>query len=150
METSVHALRLMCSGLFDEFPNMQLILGHLGERIPFDLWRLDRRLKVDPQGLPAKKSMRHYMRNNVHVTTSGQFYDPPFHLTINEVGVERVLFSVDYPFESMKDGSEWFNKADISEADRLTIGRTNAIKLFKLPPLSKCCGSLKFESLPII
>jgi gamma-resorcylate decarboxylase len=133
METSVHALRLMCSGLFDEFPRIQLILGHLGERIPFDLWRLDRRLEVDPHGLPAKKSMRHYMCNNVHVTTSGQFYDPPFHLTIKEVGVERVLFSVDYPFESMKDGSEWFDKSDISEGDRLTIGRTNAIKLFKLP-----------------
>jgi 2,3-dihydroxybenzoate decarboxylase len=133
METSVHALRLMCSGLFDEHPNLQLILGHLGERIPFDLWRLDHRLEVDPKGVPAKKSIRHYMQKNVHVTTSGQFYDPPLHLTMNEVGVERVLFSVDYPFEPMKDGCEWFDNADLSDGDRKTIGRTNAIKLFGLP-----------------
>ena len=133
METSVHALRLMCSGLFDEHPNLQLILGHLGERIPFDLWRLDHRLEVDPKGVPAKKSIRHYMQNNIHVTTSGQFYDPPLHLTMNEVGVDRVLFSVDYPFEPMKDGCEWFDHADLSDGDRKTIGRTNAIKLFDLP-----------------
>ena len=133
METSVHALRLMCSGLFDEHPNLQLVLGHLGERIPFDLWRLDHRLEVDPQGLPAKKPMRHYMRNNVHLTTSGQFHDPPLHLTMTEVGVDRVLFSVDYPFEPMKDGCEWFDNAELSDEDRLAIGRTNAIKLFKLP-----------------
>jgi 2,3-dihydroxybenzoate decarboxylase len=133
METSVHALRLMCSGIFDEYPKTQLILGHLGERIPFDLWRLDHRLKVDPQGLPAKKSIRYYMQNNVYVTTSGQFYDPPLHLTMKEVGVDRVLFSVDYPFESMKDGSEWFDNAKISDTDRLAIGRTNAVKLFNLP-----------------
>ena len=132
METSVHALRIMCSGIFDKHPNLNLILGHLGERIPFDLWRLDHRLKVDPQGLPAKKSIRHYMRNNVYVTTSGQFYDPPLHLTMKEIGVDRVLFSVDYPFESMKDGSEWFDNADISDEDRLKIGRENTIKLFKL------------------
>jgi 2,3-dihydroxybenzoate decarboxylase len=133
METSVHALRLMCSGLFDEHPNLQLVLGHLGERIPFDLWRLDHRLEVDPRGVPAKKSIRHYMQNNVHVTTSGQFYDPPLHLTMKEVGVDRVLFSVDYPFEPMKDGCEWFHSAELSDEDRITIGRTNAIKLFDLP-----------------
>jgi predicted TIM-barrel fold metal-dependent hydrolase len=132
METSVHALRLMCSGIFDEHPNLQLILGHLGERIPFDLWRLDHRLEVDPQGLPAKKSIRYYMQNNVHVTTSGQFYDPPLHLTMKEVGVDRVLFSVDYPFESMENGSAWFDNADISDEDRLAMGRTNAVKLFNL------------------
>ena len=132
METSVHALRLMCSGLFDEHPKLQLILGHLGERIPFDLWRLDHRLEVDPKGLPARKSIRHYLQNNVHVTTSGQFHDPPLHLTMKELGVDRVLFSVDYPFEPMKDGCEWFDDADLSDADRLAIGRTNAIKLFSL------------------
>lgn len=72
------------------------------------------------------------MQNNVHVTTSGQFYDPPLHLTMKEVGVDRVLFSVDYPFESMENGSAWFDNADISDEDRLAMGRTNAVKLFNL------------------
>ena len=78
----------MGSGLFDEYPKLQLVIGHLGERIPFDLWRLDHRLKKSPQGIPAKKTMREYMRNNVHLTTSGQFYDPPLHLAMHEVATE--------------------------------------------------------------
>lgn len=132
METALHALRLMCSGLFDDHPRVQLILGHLGERILFDLWRLDHRLEVDPQGLPARKSMRDYLRNNVHVTTSGQFHDPPLHLAMTELGVDRIMFSVDYPFESMQAGAEWFDKAQLSENDRQAIGRTNAIELLGL------------------
>ena len=132
LETAMHTLRLMGSGLFDDFPNLQLIVGHLGERIPFDLWRLDHRLKKSPQGIPAKKTMREYMCNNIHLTTSGQFYDPPLHLAMHEVGVERIMFSVDYPFETTKDACTWFDSAELSKADRLTIGRNNAINLFNL------------------
>jgi len=128
----MHALRLMGSGLFDEYPKLQLVIGHLGERIPFDLWRLDHRLKKSPQGIPAKKTMREYMRNNVHLTTSGQFYDPPLHLTMHEVGVERIMFSVDYPFETTEDACVWFDDAVLTEPERLAIGRNNAIKLFNL------------------
>ena len=132
LETAMHALRLMGSGLFDEYPKLQLVMGHLGERIPFDLWRLDHRLKKSPQGIPAKKTMREYMRNNVHLTTSGQFYDPPLHLTMHEVGVERIMFSVDYPFETTEDACVWFDDAVLTEPERLAIGRDNAIKLFNL------------------
>ena len=128
----MHTLRLMGSGLFDDYPKLQLVLGHLGERIPFDLWRLDHRLKKSPQGIPAKKSMREYMCNNIHLTTSGQFYDPPLHLCMQEVGVERIMFSVDYPFETTEDACNWFDDAELMEADRLSIGRINAIKLFNL------------------
>ena len=136
METSVHALRLMCSGLFDDHPKLQLVLGHLGERIPFDLWRVDQRLKIDPRGVPAKKTVRYYLKNNFHVSTSGQFHDPPLHLAMTEIGTDRVLFSVDYPFEPMKQGCNWFDNAALAEEDRLAIGRNNAIKLFKLPLMS--------------
>lgn len=132
LDASLHALRLMCSGLFDDHPRLQLVLGHLGERIPFDLWRVDHRIVSDPQGIPAKKSLREYMRENVHITTSGQFYDPPLHLCMTEVGVDRIMFSVDYPFESMEVGCNWFDNADLADSDRLAIGRTNATKLFKL------------------
>ena len=132
METALHALRLMCSGLFDNHPKLQLILGHLGERIPFDLWRLDNRLGVDPQGLPARRTMREYLHSNIHVTTSGQFHSPPLHLAMTELGADRILFSIDYPFESMQAGADWFDNAELSDEDRLAIGRTNAVKLLGL------------------
>ena len=131
-DAALHALRLMCSGLFDDYPNLQLILGHLGERIPFDLWRVDHRIEEDPKKIPAQKSLREYMRTNVHVTTSGQFYDPPLHLTLNELGIDRVMFSVDYPFESMEKGCNWFDNAKLTKEEQIAIGRTNAIKLLKL------------------
>src|SRR5580692_4187199 len=74
-ETAIHALRLMGSGLFDDYPKLQIVLGHLGERIPFDLWRLDHRLTKVP-GRPAKRTMSEYFRTNIHVTTSGHFSTP--------------------------------------------------------------------------
>lgn len=132
METALHTLRLLGSGVFDDYPDVQLIVGHLGERIPYDLWRLDHRIKKSPQGLPAKKTMREYMLQNVHLTTSGNFHDPTLHCAMTEVGVDRIMFSVDYPFETTADAATWFDKSDISEEERLQIGRTNAINLFKL------------------
>ena len=131
-ETSIHALRLMTSGVFDAFPRAQLIIGHLGEHIPYDIWRIDHRLEKSPQGIPAKKSIREYMTENVHLTTAGKFYDPALHFAMGEVGVERIMFSADYPYETMSDAVNWFDNADLSEEDRLKIGRTNAIELLKL------------------
>ncbi len=131
-QTSVHTLRLICSGLFDEFPNLQLVLGHLGERIPFDLWRVDNLMKKIPNQFLAKHPVGHYFRNNVHLTTSGQFHDSAFHCCIAEDGVERLMFSIDYPFEEMEDGAVWFDNTELSDADRLKIGRQNAIDLFGL------------------
>ncbi len=132
METAMHALRLMGSGLFDEFPRLKLVLGHLGERIPYDMWRVDHRIKKSPRGIPAKKTISEYMRENVYLTTSGNFNDPTFHCAIEEVGLERVMFSVDYPFETTEDAATWFDNTEMEEADRLRVGRTGAIELFKL------------------
>ena len=132
LETAMHALRLMASGLFDDHPGLQLVIGHLGERIPFDLWRVDHRIAKAPQGIPMKRKMRDYMCENVHLTTSGNFHDPSLRLTIEEVGIDRVLFSVDYPFETTSDACDWFDNNSLTDAERLQIGRTNAIKLFKL------------------
>ena len=131
-ETSLHALRLLGSGLFDELPSLQLILGHMGERLPYDLWRLDHRLKKSPRDIRAKKTMREYMHANVHITTSGNFHDPTFHCCLAEMGVERMMFSADYPFEFTADAATWFDNADMDEDVRLRVGRTNAIKLFGL------------------
>jgi 2,3-dihydroxybenzoate decarboxylase len=133
-ETAVHALRLIGSGLFDEYPRLQIILGHLGEGLPYYLWRIDNRnawMKA-PHKYAAKKSVADYFRANFHVTTSGHFSTPAMLDAVAELGVDRVMFSVDYPFEDFGEAAGWFDHAAIGEADRVKIGRTNAMKLFKL------------------
>ena len=131
-ETSIHALRLIGSALFDEFPGLQIVLGHLGERIPFDMWRIDARVKVMPFDYPCARPVSAYLRENFHITTSGNFSDPALTCALAELGVERTMFSIDYPFEDMAPGAAWFDTTAMGEADRLKIGRTNAIRLFKL------------------
>ena len=130
-ETAIHALRLMGCGLFDEYPKLQIVIGHLGERIPFDLWRLDHRLRKLP-GRPAKRSMAEYFRNNFHITTSGNFCTQSLIHVILTVGADRVLFAVDYPFEDHAQASTWFDATEIAEQDRIKIGRDNAKALFGL------------------
>ena len=133
-ETAVHALRLIGSGLFDEFPNLKIVLGHLGEGIPVQLWRIDNRngwMKA-PHKYPAKHGVAHYFRKHFHLTTSGNFHTPSLVNCIAEMGAERVMFSVDWPFEAVDEGAAWFDGAEIGEAERVKIGRGNAIELFKL------------------
>ena len=133
-ETAVHALRLIGSGLFDELPRLQIILGHLGEGLPYYLWRIDNRnswMKA-PHKYAARKPVADYFRANFHVTTSGHFSTPAMIDAVAELGVDRVMFSVDYPFEDTADGATWFDNADLSEDERLKIGRQNAATLLNL------------------
>ncbi len=132
VQTADHTLRLICSGLFDEFPRLQMVLGHLGERIPFDMWRIDHLMRQVPGGIPAKKEIGDYLRSNFHLTTSGQFHDSPFRCALAELGAGRILFSIDYPFEEFAEAASWFDTTELTDADRLKIARTNAIELFKL------------------
>jgi 2,3-dihydroxybenzoate decarboxylase len=122
----------MCSGLFDRHPRLTLILGHLGEGLPYNVWRIDHRLRKMPQGIPARRTITEYLRSNVFLTTSGNFRTPTLVDAIAEVGADRVLFSVDYPFEETADAAEWFDTVPLPERDRLAIGCENAAKLFKL------------------
>jgi predicted TIM-barrel fold metal-dependent hydrolase len=130
-ETAIHALRLMGCGLFDEYPKLQIVIGHLGERIPYDLWRLDHRL-AKVQNRPAKKTMRDYFCKNFHVTTSGNFSTPSLMHAIATLGADRVMFAIDYPFEDHAQGAAWFDAVEIGEQDRIKIGRANAKALFGL------------------
>ena len=133
-ETSVHALRLIGSGLFDECPRLQIVLGHLGEGIPVYLWRIDGRngWMQARHNYPAKHGVGHYFRKNFHITTSGNFSTPALVDAITEMSADRVMFSIDWPFEAVDEGAQWFDKAQIAEADRKRVGRDNAIKLFRL------------------
>jgi gamma-resorcylate decarboxylase len=133
-ETAVHALRLMGSGLFDAYPKLQIVLGHMGEGLPFNIWRVDHHnawVKF-PQPYPAKRKIGEYFNENFHLTTSGNFRTQTLVNAMMEIGADRVLFSTDWPFENVDHAADWFDAAAISEADRIKIGRTNAIKLFKL------------------
>jgi predicted TIM-barrel fold metal-dependent hydrolase len=132
VETSIHALRLMASGLFDRHPKLTIILGHLGEGIPFNMWRVDHRLRKDSRGMPAQKPLAEYFRENFYLTTSGNFRTQTLLDAMSEVGADRILFSADYPFENVRDAAEWFDNASISEPDRVKIGRSNAERLFGL------------------
>ena len=141
-ESALHALRLIGSGLFDELPRLKIILGHMGEGLPFYLWRIDNRnnwMKA-PHKYAARKPVADYFRANFHVTTSGHFSTPALVDTIAEIGADRVMFSVDYPFEDFSDAADWFDHAQIGEGDRLAIGRTNAMKLFRLDGQSLAAG----------
>ncbi len=133
VETSIHALRLCGSGLFEDFPNLRIVVGHLGENIPFALWRLDARMRFSPRGWRGKRLPGENFRRHFHVTTSGFFNDPAFRCTVETMGTDRVYFSADYPFERMEDAAAWYDSTPtLADSDRLKIGRTNAIRLFGL------------------
>ena len=133
VETSIHALRLCGSGVFDDFPNLKIALGHLGENIPFALWRVDARMRFSRRGYRGKRPLGDYFMEHFHITTSGFFSDPAFRCTLDVMGKDRVYFCADYPFERMEDAADWYDATDvITDEERLQIGRSNAIELFKL------------------
>jgi 2,3-dihydroxybenzoate decarboxylase len=133
-ETAVHALRLMGSGLFDQYPRLQIILGHMGENLPFGMWRVDNCNAWIPNrhNYPAKKKIGHYFQNNFHITVSGNFHTPALLNAMTVIGSDRIMFSTDWPFENIDHAAVWFDALDISENDKLKMGRTNALRLFKL------------------
>lgn len=135
-ETALQAMRLIYSGVFDQYPGLKIILGHLGEGLIFGLWRIDFAYKkqwMDNEVRP-KISMppSEYIRNNFMISTSGMFTLPAFICAFLEVGAERILLSVDYPFEKCEEAIRFIENAPISEIDKEKICHLNAEKLFKL------------------
>ncbi len=128
VETATHSLRLMVSGLFDRFPELNIIIGHMGELLPFAVERTAQRLSH----IPASKLERDpadYLRENFYITTSGNFHTQSLIGAILQVGADRILFAADYPFERTAEAAGWFDAAPIAEADRRKIGRANAERL---------------------
>ena len=134
VETANHALRLMTSGLFDRFPDLKIVLGHLGETLTFNMWRIEHRIKYMGDLIKFKKPLGDYLRNNFYVTVSGNFHTPALNNALTELGADHVLFSTDYPYESMGVAADWFDTVDISEDDRVKIGQANARRLFRNLP----------------
>jgi gamma-resorcylate decarboxylase len=135
VETATHALRLIMSGLFDAYPNVNLVLGHLGECLPYAVHRLDHRLKFQKPQMRGrqKNSVSYYLKNNFFVTTSGFFSNSALTNTISEIGSDRILFSTDYPYESMREASDWFDQSPVmTDEEREKIGRSNALALLNM------------------
>jgi uncharacterized protein len=130
IETAIHIVRLMLGGVFDRFPKLQIAIGHLGEGLPFMLPRLDRNLP--PAMTKLKRPLGDYLRQNIHYTFGGFNFPATFLDTLLEVGVERILFSVDYPYGSMTAARAFLEQLPVSAADRERIAHGNAEKLFKL------------------
>jgi 2,3-dihydroxybenzoate decarboxylase len=130
-ETGSHALRLVFGGLFDRFPRAKLALGHLGETLPFLLWRFDSRAKL--YGVKLAKNPSDYIKQNIVVTTSGMCSAEPLDCTIAALGHERVMFAADYPFESAQEAGEFMDHAPLAQTVREDIAFNNAVRHLGLP-----------------
>jgi 2,3-dihydroxybenzoate decarboxylase len=130
VETATQAIRMVLSGVFDEYPDLKLILGHMGEGLPFLLWRIDHALSR-PGNRPL--SFRDQFSRHFYITTSGNFSTPALFCSMQELGVDRVLFSVDYPFVENAPGTRWMNDLQLAAEDKARILGGNACRLLKLP-----------------
>ncbi len=129
VETGLHVLRLIVGGVFDEYPSLQMIVGHMGEALPFFLARSSRVLQ---QQAGLSRPLEEYVAANLHFTTSGMFTYPPLTCLIEVVGADRVMFSVDYPYSSNAEGRDFVLGAPISDADREKLASANAERLLGL------------------
>ena len=129
LETLTHTFRLIVSGLFDEFPSLKIIVGHLGETAPFLLWRTDNILS---ERAPMPRAFAEYYREHFWLTTSGAFSNSALTCSIAEMGAEKILFSIDWPFMSNRAGRTWMDAAPVSDHNRTLILGENAKKLLKL------------------
>jgi 2,3-dihydroxybenzoate decarboxylase len=130
-ETGSHALRLVFSGLFDRFPRAKVALGHLGETLPYLLWRFDSRAKL--YGVKLGKKPSDCIRQNFVVTTSGMSSAEPLNCALAALGNDRVMFAADYPFEQSAEAGEFLDETPLAETVREEIAFKNAMREFKLP-----------------
>jgi uncharacterized protein len=131
-ETALHTLRLIVSGLFDRLPHLQLIIGHMGEGLPYALARSSQILSGAATHL--RQPVAAYFQSNIHITTSGYFTQPPLRAAIDVLGIERILFSVDYPFSPNTRGRAFLDSlAELLSPDDLAVlAHGNAECLLKL------------------
>ncbi|MPZ55138.1 MAG: amidohydrolase family protein [Rhizobiales bacterium] len=130
IETAVHVIRLMLGGVFDRYPKLQIVIGHLGEGLPFMLPRLERAMPKELTKL--ERPLSAYLRENVHYTFGGFNFPATFLNLLLEVGVERIMFSVDYPYGSMAEARAFLEHLPVSPADRERIAHGNAERLFRV------------------
>lgn len=137
-ETGLHILRIIFAGVFDRFPNLQMVAGHLGEGLPFWLYRVDfmhgRMIQTRRYGgvKPLKRAPSDYLRENFHVTTSGMAWEPAIRHAQCVLGVDRVLYAMDYPYQFVPDEVQVTDGLPCSEADKKKLYQLNAERVFSL------------------
>jgi len=129
IETAIHVIRLVLGGAFDRYPRLQVIIGHLGEGLPFMMQRLD---AMPPAMTKLERPISAYLRENLHYTFSGFNFTPTFLNLLLEVGAERIMFSADHPYASMQEARAFLNRLPVSTADRERIAHGNAERLLGL------------------
>jgi 2,3-dihydroxybenzoate decarboxylase len=129
VETATQGIRMVLSDVFDSYPRLKIILGHLGEGLPFLLWRINMALVRDGAG---PSWFRDTFCEHFWITTSGFFSDPALHCCITEMGVDRILFSIDYPFVENRPGTAWMEQLQLNAEDKAKILSGNAKRLLKM------------------
>jgi uncharacterized protein len=132
-ETAIHVLRLLAAGIFDRYPNLNIIIGHMGEMLPMMMARSERAFKPGNGGA-NQRTLSETFKKQLYITTSGFFTQPPFKLAVDTFGVDNILFSVDYPFSTNEMGIEFLKNIDLPKADIRKIAYENAERVLNLPP----------------
>lgn len=137
-ETGLHALRLITGGVFDDFPKLRIVLGHMGEGLPYWLYRIDymhemtARMNMQRRRLERRPS--EYFHDNFAITTSGVNWDPPLEYNVGVLGADKVLFAVDYPYQETFEAVNWMNDAPLGDEDKRLVFGGNAERVFGIPP----------------
>jgi 2,3-dihydroxybenzoate decarboxylase/5-carboxyvanillate decarboxylase len=139
VEVGTHAVRMMAGGVFDRFPNLKICIGHMGEAIPFWIWRINfmnSRAQVVGRASKTQRSMAEYFQDNFVVTTSGVEDHLALRYTIDKIGIDNVLWAIDYPYQPMAPAVEYMNTAPVSDAERHALFHGNAERIFHIAPLA--------------
>ncbi|KAJ8613444.1 hypothetical protein MRB53_036929 [Persea americana] len=132
-ETAVHVIRLIVSGLFDRHPRLKIIIGHCGEGIPFSLGRIDHRIRhFKPSNYKCKLTLQEYWHQNFWVSTAGVMSNATFADALRSTGVDRIMWSADYPYEDYGEMGGWFDALELNPVMRAKVGWENARKLLKI------------------
>jgi 2,3-dihydroxybenzoate decarboxylase len=129
VETATQGIRLVLSGVFEAYPDLKIILGHMGESLPFSLWRINHAMSR-PGNKPI--AFRDVFCDHFYITTSGHFSTPALLCSMLEMGMDRILYSVDWPFVDAPPGTKWMETVPLSSEDKLKLASGNAERLLKL------------------
>lgn len=147
-ETALHVLRLFYAGIFDQYPGLKLIIGHMGEMLPMMMVRSDRALSPGFGGA-NQRSLIETFREQLFITTSGFFTQPPLKLAIDTFGIDNIMFSIDYPFSTNEMGIEFLNNIDLPEDQLAKIAHGNADRILGNPSQTLPSGEGLYSSPPL-
>ncbi len=137
VEVGTHAVRMMAGGVFDRFPNLKICIGHMGEAIGFWLWRINfmnTRSQKAGRAPRTQRSIAEYFKDNFVITTSGVEDPLALRYSIDKLGVENVMWAIDYPYQPMEPAVQFIREAPLSEAERQAVTHGNAERIFKIAP----------------